>query len=212
MVPDMLGKLREGLQRIQYPPVRTAVFFDELIRLHERALDPPRVKTPVETSEPHKVIDLGPDFVVSGKKSQLDMDELHELEVFWVGQDEATDAGYLAEDSVLLSDEAHALMSDGNAAPLKWNADDLVIGSWVELHLKEKWIRVQLTWASPHRSLFMFVSGRGTAHSMSQRTMERLRSRDLMRVVSDVPVVDKALNDVAQTALRNDREQSLSRF
>jgi len=212
MVPDMLGKLREGLQRIQYPPVRTAVFFDELIRLHERALDPPRVKTPVATSEPHKVIDLGPDFVVSGKKSQLDMDELHELEVFWVGQDEATDAGYLAEDSVLLSDEAHALMSDGNAAPLKWNADDLVIGSWVELHLKEKWIRVQLTWASPHRSLFMFVSGRGTAHSMSQRTMERLRSRDLMRVVSDVPVVDKALNDVAQTALRNDREQSLSRF
>jgi Protein of unknown function (DUF1631) len=211
MVPDMLAKLREGLQRIQYPPERTAVFFDELIRLHERAFDPPRAKTAVAPSEPLKVMDLGPDSVESGQKSQFEMDDLQALEVFWLGQDEATDAGYLAEDSVLLSDEAHELMSAGHASAHIWNAHNLVIGSWVELHLKEKWIRVQLTWASPHRSLFMFVSGKGTAHSMSRRTMERLRSRDLMRVVSDVPVVDKALDDVAQTALRNDRDQSLSR-
>ena len=82
----------------------------------------------------------------------------------------------------------------------------------MELYLKDKWVRVQLTWASPHRSLFMFVSGKGTAHSMSRRTMERLRNRDLMRVVTDVPVVDNALDGVAQAALRNDREQSMSRF
>ncbi len=210
MVPHMLAKLREGLQRIQYPPERTAVFFDELIRLHERAFDPPRAKAPVASSEPLMVIDLGSDPEESGQKSQLDMDELQALEVFWVGQDEAADAGYLAEDSVLLSDEAHELLASDS--PHAWNAHNLVIGSWVELHLREKWVRVQLTWASPHRSLFMFVSGKGTAHSMSRRTMERLRSRDLMRVVSDVPVVDKALDDVAQTALRNDRDQSLSRF
>lgn len=212
MVPDMLAKLREGLQCIQYPSERTAVFFDELIRLHERAFEVPRVKASAAPSEPIKVIDLGPDSVESDQKSQFEMDELQALEVFWVGQDEAADAGYMAEDSVLLSDDAHELMPMSAVSPHTWSAHNLDIGSWVELHLKDRWVRVQLTWASPHRSLFMFVSGKGTAHSMSRRTMERLRSRDLMRVVTDVPVVDKALDEVAQTALRNDRDQSLSRF
>lgn len=210
LVPVLLDKLRQGLQLIQYPQERTAVFFDELIRLHERVFDVSRVKTSTVPSEPLMVVDMGRDTEEGSQRSQFDSDELQRLEVFWVGQDEATDAGYLAEDSVLLSDLQ--VQTDTDAATRPWSAHDLAIGSWVELHLKDKWVRVQLTWASPHRSLFMFVSGKGTAHSMSRRTMERLRSRDLMRVVSDVPVLDKALDGVAQTALRNDRDQSLSRF
>lgn len=210
LVPVLLGKLRQGLELIQYPQERTTVFFDELIRLHERVFDVLRVKTSPAPSEPLKVVDMGRDTDGGSQRSQFDRDELQSLEVFWVGQDEATDAGYLTEDSVLLSDLQ--AQTDTDAATRPWSAHDLDIGSWVELHLKDKWVRVQLTWASPHRSLFMFVSGKGTAHSMSRRTMERLRSRDLMRVVTDVPVVDKALDGVAQTALRNDRDQSLSQF
>jgi hypothetical protein len=71
--------------------------------------------------------------------------------------------------------------------------------------LKGEWVRAQLTWASPHRTLFMFISGKGLAHSMSRRTMDRLRNRGLMRVVAESHVVDNALDGVAQTALRNDR-------
>ena len=212
LVPLLLARLREGLQGIQYPSERAVAFFDELIRLHERAFDAPRVKPSAPLSEAPKKQDAGPESALTEAKSLLSIAEAQSLDDLWMGQDEATDAGYLAEDSVLFANEALEPMVAAEASPHAWSAQSLAIGSWVELHLKDKWVRVQLTWASPHRSLFMFVSGRGTAHSMSRRTMERLRSRDLMRVVSDVPVVDNALDGVAQAALRNDREQSLSRF
>ena len=73
--------------------------------------------------------------------------------------------------------------------------------------LDGKLIRAQLTWASPHRTLFMFVSGRGLAHSMSRRTIDRRREQGLIRMVSDGNVVGSALDAVAQTALRNDLDQ-----
>ena len=69
------------------------------------------------------------------------------------------------------------------------------------------WVRAQLTWASPHRTLFMFVSGQGLAHSMSRRTMDRRREQGMIRVVSDGNVIGSALDAVAQTALRNNLNQ-----
>ena len=113
---------------------------------------------------------------------------------------EADEAGYLPEGDVM-PDAASA------GAPVSgtWNAADLAIGCWVELQLKGEWVRAQLTWASPHRTLFMFISGKGLAHSMSRRTMEQLRTRGLMRIVSERHMVDNALDAVAQTALLNAR-------
>ena len=85
-----------------------------------------------------------------------------------------------------------------------WSAESLNTGSWVDLALAGEWVRAQLTWASPHRTLFMFISGTGLAHSMSKRTMDRLRGMGLIRLVSDGRVMDNALDAVAQAALRND--------
>ena len=49
----------------------------------------------------------------------------------------------------------------------------------------------------------MFTSVGGTAHSMSRRTLDRLRASDNLRVVANRPVVDEALDQVAQAALKN---------
>ena len=87
-------------------------------------------------------------------------------------------------------------------------AQPLATGTWVELMLDGKWVRVQLTWASPHRTLFMFTSRGGLAHSMSRRTMEKLRVQGLIRVISDGHVVDNALDAVAQMALRNTLDEA----
>jgi hypothetical protein len=76
-------------------------------------------------------------------------------------------------------------------------------GTWLELMVNGNWLRVQLTWASPHATLFMFTSAAGTAHSMSRRTLERLRAQGAMKVVAERNVVDDALDGVAKTALRN---------
>jgi Protein of unknown function (DUF1631) len=90
-----------------------------------------------------------------------------------------------------------------------WDYESLNTGSWVDLALAGSWVRAQLTWTSPHRTLFMFVSGAGLAHSMSRRTMERLRNTGLIRLVSDGRILDKALDGVAQVALRNDAGKGL---
>jgi hypothetical protein len=49
----------------------------------------------------------------------------------------------------------------------------------------------------------MFTSTRGRAHSMSRRSMARLLSAGMIRIVSSGLMLDDALDAVAQTALRN---------
>jgi hypothetical protein len=66
-----------------------------------------------------------------------------------------------------------------------------------------QWLRVQLKWASPGATLFMFISPAGTSHSMSRRTLERLRLQGLLRVVADRSLVQEALDGVASAALAN---------
>lgn len=85
--------------------------------------------------------------------------------------------------------------------------EELRIGTWAEILIKGDWVRAQLTWCSPHATLFMFTSIGGTAHSMSRRTLDRLRASDNLRVVADRPVVDEALDQVAQAALKNSLEK-----
>jgi hypothetical protein len=67
-------------------------------------------------------------------------------------------------------------------------------------------VRAQLTWASPAGTLFMFTSQAGTAHSMSRRTLDRLRGEGHVKVIAERNVVDEALDQVAKTALKNSLE------
>ncbi|MDO9167089.1 MAG: DUF1631 family protein [Rhodoferax sp.] len=187
MVPNLLVTLRQGLQLIQYPEERIPVFFDALISLHEKAFEghPARpVARPAEQS-PQESVEL---------MAEAGFDDAAE---FWVADDEAQESGYLADDAE----------RPGETVQRPWSVGDLNTGVWVELIVNGVWLRAQLTWASPHRTLFMFVSRGGLAHSMSRRTMERLRMRGSIRFVSDGHVVDNALDAVAQSALQNDMGQ-----
>lgn len=80
---------------------------------------------------------------------------------------------------------------------------DIALGAWVELLVDGQWVRTQLTWASPHKTLFLFTTGSGTTQSMTRRSRDKLLASDQLRVVSDRPVVDGALNAVAEEAMRN---------
>lgn len=190
LVPDLLGKLREGLQLIQYPEERIPVLFDALIALHEQAFEGPRRPAVAEPADvtaralDERMEEVGPPDALEASDSAE----------FWVGDDEARDSGYLVEDAE----------PSIEAAQRPWSVGDLSTGTWVELIVNGVWLRAQLTWASPHRTLFMFVSRGGLAHSMSRRTMERLRMQGSICFVSDGHVVDNALDAVAQTALQND--------
>ena len=64
-------------------------------------------------------------------------------------------------------------------------------------------MRTQLTWASPHGTLFMFTQADGVNHSMTHQSIDRLFAGGNLRVLAQQAVVEGALNAVAQAALRN---------
>ncbi len=159
LVPAMLASLREGLALIAYPSDQMVAFFDALIVHHERIFDSRELLAAPDEGEadaPHAVV-LEPDA---------------DTAACW--QDSPLDEGVLVLPVVL---------STGSAAPVQvlWSFDTLPIGTWVELMVAQTWVRAQLTWASPRRTLFMFISGAGLAHALSRRTLERRYQQGLVR-------------------------------
>jgi hypothetical protein len=196
MVPDMLVKMRKGLDLISYPQERMAAFFDALISFHEQVFDSARAPLSRETETLSDSLLEKADAASGTPGAQADD--------FWMVDSEASDSGFL-EDGDL--EQGPYAQGSPNTATLEqgfWSVDSLTTGSWVDLALAGNWVRAQLTWVSPQRTLFMFISGSGMAHSMSLRTMDRLKASLLIRLVSDGRVMDNALDAVAQTALDND--------
>jgi hypothetical protein len=218
MIPGLLQRLREGLARIGYPPELTQRFFDHLITIHRAAVQEGRDAT----------IQAAADAAWS---EQSKFPEGAEDDVqMWLDENEAQESGFIEEEADLdpghvASPEAprqEALREEQEAARVAQipeavrepeppaaavSPEDLRIGAWVEIRIKGEWVRAQLTWCSPHATLFMFTSIGGAAHSMSRRTMDKLRTGGQLRVVADRPVVDEALDQVAQAALKNSVER-----
>ena len=194
MVPGMLVKMRQGLNLISYPSERIPVFFDALIAVHEQAFEGARsasVEGAVDTP-------AGQDAEAAESEADVSPD------AFWMADGETPDAVYLQGTKDLALDFTEEPETPDPVDQQAWTSQSLTTGSWVDLALGGVWVRAQLTWASPHRTLFMFISTGGMAHSMSRRTMDRLRGMGLIRLVSDGRVMDNALDAVAQIALRND--------
>lgn len=118
----------------------------------------------------------------------------------WLAPQEARDSGFLTLPSEQpAEDEALPLLP-----PLANEAlPTLELGNWVEMNTGRGWQRSQLTWASPHGTLFLFTRPDGSTQSMTRRMRERMMREGLMRVLSTQPVVAGALDEVARTALRN---------
>ena len=224
LVPQLLGQLRQGLKLIDFPEERIAAFFDELITLHEKAFESHRAAIATDGHEPVDVqldIDLAnlieddpnaveglseeDEEVLNGVLStNLPESSLPESAAFWVSDDDSGGADYQGLEAATAMDFSGKQEVADALVNRPWSPADLSTGSWVELLLNDAWVRAQLTWCSPHRTLFMFISGAGLAHSMSRRTMERLGLQNRIRVVSSGDVIDSALDAVAQTALRNE--------
>ncbi len=230
MIPALLQRLREGLERIGYPPELTQRFFDHLITLHRAAVqdgrDAPSAKVAQAEAE-----------AAWAEESQFSDSGQDEVQM-WLDENEAQESGYLPDVDADLElgrvASAEAAQREAQQAALDQRQEqhereaiaaaaavavtpvaappvestvphpaDLRIGTWVEIHIKGEWVRAQLTWCSPHATLFMFTSIGGAAHSMSRRTLDKLRASGHVRVVAERPVVDEALDQVAQAALKN---------
>lgn len=189
LVPRLLSTLREGLRLIDYPPIKTSVFFDELMQLHQQAFRP----VPSQPVVPER----------AELPSTLLGDQGH-----WMAPAEAKASGFMAfpDEPVGQLESAAPASSASKQASLMTaggGLDALTVGTWVEFQVKEVWTRTQLSWISPQRTMYLFTSVQGKTQSMTQRMLERLHASGSLRVLSVQSIVDGALDAVVQTAMRN---------
>jgi len=207
MIPGMLAVLRSGLHLISFPPNRIGQFFDELIACHESVLQEARsLRERLEATRGTARKDEEISFQTFASDEDNHPSEAMPLDAPWFVADETTDAGYLEAEAVMPLDPTTLNVSDADQAAAHSASETIAEGAWVELMLDGEWTRLKLTWSSPHRTLFMFTSTRGRAHSMSHRSMERLLAAGMIRIVSAGLMLDAALDAVAQAALLNSLE------
>lgn len=192
LVPKLLASLREGLDSIHYPTVRTSAFFEKLMHIHQQAF-----KTQAASHLPteEEIAPAEPALVTGGARTRF-----VENGDPWVAPEEAKSSNFVEIEESRASETATeapvALVTPGTV-------DEMPVGTWIELKTADEWGRTQLTWASPHGTLFLFTNSFGATQSMTRRTRDKLIASGSLRMLSDAPVVEVALNAVAQIAMRN---------
>ncbi|WP_144425167.1 DUF1631 family protein, partial [Acidovorax sp. MR-S7] len=71
----------------------------------------------------------------------------------------------------------------------------LRVGQWVEVVNNQRVVRTQLTWCSPHNTLFLFTGADGSTQSMTRRMIDKLAAEGAFKLLSSQPVVARALSD-----------------
>jgi hypothetical protein len=198
LVPLLLATLREGLETISYPVTKTSAFLEALMGLHQMAFESARKPAGAPAAAPV----VAPAPLPARAHGVQDGDP-------WVAPEEARTSNFME-----LPDMPQALADDVSAAApslaaAEADAPELALGTWVELRINGQWMRTQLTWTSPHGTLFLFTSAVGTTQSMTRRSRDKLMAVGSLRIISGQPVVDGALNAVAQTAMRNSMDITL---
>ena len=188
LMPRLLTTLREGLDTIQYPGTRTSVFLEALMAIHQQVF---RANMPAGTALPAEPPAAEPSLPAQAGAPErlypvLDGDP-------WMAPAEAQASNFV-ELQEEVPEPAHTP---------EQQVAELPLGSWVELWANEQWSRTQLTWASPHGTLFLFTSAFGSTQSMTRRSRDKLLACGRLRLVSGQSVDEGALNAVAQTAMRN---------
>ncbi|MDF1484454.1 DUF1631 family protein [Ramlibacter sp. H39-3-26] len=217
LIPGLLAKLREGLKTIDYPPMQASAFFEHLIGLHQQAFQSP--SAPAATAPI-----AAPAATIS---ATLPAPPATESSGPWLAPNEVLQAGLVEDEPPPVAEPVPAPAAEAAqavpppqapsvvpvaepetaapaaTAPATLPTLSLEVGAWVELLTHGRVVRTQLTWASPHGTLFLFTGADGSTQSMTKRMRDKLATEGALRVVSRQTVVEGALDAVAQTAMRN---------
>lgn len=98
-----------------------------------------------------------------------------------------TGAALLASDEVPATPEENAAAhaTAPSAAPAA--GTELAIGTWVQLISNHRAVHTQLTWASPHHTLFLFTAPDGSTQSMTRRVRDKLMADGALTVLPGPP-------------------------
>lgn len=197
IIPGMLSSLREGLLSIDYPLEQSRPFFDELMEIHRAGLSAQAGQPEDQGASRHRL-----EAAFAASDERLDSQP-------WLAPSEAMHSGFM-EDADLHSKPGFEptqpqLQRDVDGADPAEPGEHVTLrmGAWIELLLDLQWLRAQLTWVSPHNTLYMFTSEGGRKHSMTSVVLPQLIAMGIVKVISQQGVLEGALDSVARTAMRN---------
>jgi hypothetical protein len=230
MVPGMLSTIREGLVSIDFPLAESKAFFDELMAIHQRVLkggpDAGQAPAAIRHGSAASRRDAVEQRFNAGD-SVRNFPWLAPREARESGFVDLPDTGGAAGFDSGLGTGGAADPMPGfeatqpfdqrtlpQAAPQSAGAPDsagqhgadiaIALGDWIELLTHDShWMRAQLTWVSPQRTLFMFMGEGGRSHSMTNRVLQHLLKHQLAKIAVQRSVLNGALDTVARTAFRN---------
>lgn len=167
-------RLRTELENIGQPRDEIDAFLSRLGELHREALAAraPDFELP-EASEPDEHQARGDEY-----------------------EAEPDDLGDGSVSSLYGPDLTHDREPPAKAAPPE--SDGFEIGAWVELNTSGRVMRTQLTWNSPHNTLFLFTAPDGSTQSMTRRMRDKLVLSGALRLMDTQPATERALRDAGQ--------------
>ena len=210
LIPGMLNSVREGLLSIDFPLEQSKAFYDALMVSHEASIK-------LVADKPEAGLDSYAALEKAFEAGDENSDRTSEP---WLAPTEAQESGFMEDwdaskpdfeptvprqqDPISDAPAGRAGVASESAAELPSRRNvELLMGAWVELLAEDRWLRAQLTWISPHNTLFMFTSDGGRSHSMTLRMLQQLLSAGRVRVISDQGLLEGALDGVTRTAMRN---------
>jgi len=204
MIAPLVEKIRNGLATIDYSPQSAQRFLDYLSKLHRLALRGGGSGDPADAKP--------------SEAPKMSREELEEMmgegdDSAWLAPGEAKDSGFMDTHATLPPRKVFSSTQPGEENITHPGADgddmpDLPVdqfqpGAWIEMLTANGWERFQVTWASPHGTLFMFTGKSGQPHSMTRQLLAKLLKSGAIKLVSAQAVVDGALDAVVEKALRN---------
>ncbi|WOI47061.1 DUF1631 family protein [Acidovorax sp. BLS4] len=167
-VTRMLGTVRQGLDSVGHAEAMAGAVLERIAGLHQAAME----RAASLALQPADASAEEPD----GMETIVPPESLY---------------GSLHEPGV--ADEGGDAAASGAEA-----TNDFPLGSWVELISNQRAVHTQLTWSSPHHTLFLFTAADGSTQSMTRRMRDKLMAEGALRVLPGPPPAVAAAHGRAQ--------------
>ncbi|GKT23082.1 DUF1631 family protein [Acidovorax sp. SUPP3334] len=157
IVTRMLGTVRQGLDSVGHAEAMASAVLERIAGLHQTAME----RAASLALNPASALAEDADSMETIVPPESLYGSLHESGV--AGESETAPAG-----------------ADAAAA-------EFPLGIWVELISNQRAVHTQLTWSSPHNTLFLFTAADGSTQSMTRRMRDKLTAEGALRVLPGPP-------------------------
>jgi len=211
LVPKLMITLREGMKSIGFPATQSQAFVKCVLALHQLGLQSGRDSTtgPAALEAAHDTRPTPLQASPATDPAALARPATVVVSEPWLAPRELRRAGLVdaptqtLQESQSIRTQPEPPVDTPSEATFTVGMQAFGIGAWFDFQEKDQWNRIQLTWATPHGTMFMFSSVKGSTHSVTRRMLDKLLSEGRLKWLSSGTLVSGALDAVTQVAMHN---------